>query len=108
MPFIVAYSDTWICHWTKSTANHATMRKCFYFFILRVVILPSLGLTSAKDFSEWAINVNGTYRWERAFRPDNAAFFLNYVITSGFLGTALELLRISDLIMYAYKFSCAK
>lgn len=33
----------------------------------------------------------------------NGAFFINYIITSAFIGTALELLRFSELFMYAFK-----
>lgn len=48
MPVMVAYSDEWMSHWTKSTANHTIMRKTFIFLMFMVVILPSLGLTSAQ------------------------------------------------------------
>ncbi len=48
MPVMVAYSDEWMGHWTKSTANHTIMRKTFIFLLFMVVILPSLGLTSAQ------------------------------------------------------------
>lgn len=108
MPVMVAYSDEWMSHWTKSTANHTIMRKTFIFLMFMVVILPSLGLTSAQAFFEWATRSNGTYRWECVFLPDNGAFFVNYVITSSFIGTALELMRFSELFMYACKLSCAK
>ncbi|XP_046455998.1 calcium permeable stress-gated cation channel 1-like isoform X4 [Daphnia pulex] len=108
MPVMVAYSDEWMSHWTKSTANHTIMRKTFIFLMFMVVILPSLGLTSAQAFFEWATRSNETYRWECVFLPDNGAFFVNYVITSSFIGTALELMRFSELFMYACKLSCAK
>jgi hypothetical protein len=48
MPVMVAYSDEWMSHWTKSTANHTIMRKTYIFLMFMVVILPSLGLTSAQ------------------------------------------------------------
>ncbi|XP_046651573.1 calcium permeable stress-gated cation channel 1-like isoform X3 [Daphnia pulicaria] len=108
MPVMVAYSDEWMSHWTKSTANHTIMRKTYIFLMFMVVILPSLGLTSAQAFFEWATRSNETYRWECVFLPDNGAFFVNYVITSSFIGTALELMRFSELFMYACKLSCAK
>ncbi|XP_057374466.1 calcium permeable stress-gated cation channel 1-like isoform X1 [Daphnia carinata] len=107
MPVMVAYSDEWMSHWTKSTANHTIMRKTFIFLMFMVVILPSLGLTSAQAFFEWATRANGTYRWECVFLPDNGAFFVNYVITSSFIGTALELMRFAELFLYACKLSCA-
>jgi len=108
MPVLVAYSDEWMSHWTKSTANHSIMRKTFVFLMFMVVILPSLGLTSAQAFFEWAIQTNGTYRWECVFLPNNGAFFVNYVITSSFIGTALELMRFAELFMYACKLSCVR
>ena len=48
MPVMVAYSDEWMSHWTKSTANHSIMTKTFIFLMFMVIILPSLGLTSAQ------------------------------------------------------------
>ncbi|XP_022237734.1 calcium permeable stress-gated cation channel 1-like [Limulus polyphemus] len=102
LPIIVAYSDDFLFHWTRSTRNHSIMKKTFVFLLFMVVILPSLGLTSAKAFLEWAVRPqNETYRWECIFLPDNGAFFVNYVITSGFVGTALEIIRFPELFMYA-------
>jgi len=108
MPVMVAYSDEWMSHWTKSTANHSIMTKTFIFLMFMVIILPSLGLTSAQAFFEWFIQKNGTYRWECVFLPNNGAFFVNYVITSSFIGTALELMRFAELFMYACKLSCLR
>ena len=42
------------------------------------------------------------------FLPDNGAFFVNYVITSAFIGTAAELVRIPELLMYMLKLSMAR
>lgn len=42
------------------------------------------------------------------FLPDNGAFFVNYVITSSLIGTAMELLRIPGLIVYAARLCFAK
>ncbi|KAJ8972009.1 hypothetical protein NQ317_000655 [Molorchus minor] len=50
MPVIVAYTDEWMSHWTKSKQYHATMYKTFIFLLFMVLILPSLGLTSAQAF----------------------------------------------------------
>lgn len=104
MPVIVAYSDEWMSHWTKSKQNHATMYKTFFFLLFMVLILPSLGLTSAQAFLEWSIHTqNITVRWECIFLADKGAFFVNYVITSALIGTALELLRFPELAMYAWR-----
>uniref|UniRef100_UPI00398E759E calcium permeable stress-gated cation channel 1 n=1 Tax=Pristiophorus japonicus TaxID=55135 RepID=UPI00398E759E len=42
------------------------------------------------------------------FLPDNGAFFVNYVITSSLIGTAMELLRIPGLLVYAARLVFAK
>ncbi|XP_044256270.1 calcium permeable stress-gated cation channel 1 [Tribolium madens] len=104
MPVLVAYSDEWMSHWTKSKQNHATMHKAFFFLLFMVLILPSLGLTSAQAFVEWSLQTgNLTVRWECVFLADKGAFFINYVITSALIGTALELLRFPELAMYAFR-----
>lgn len=104
MPVIVAYSDEWMSHWTKSKQNHATMYKTFFFLLFMVLILPSLGLTSAQALIEWSIHTeNITLRWECIFLADKGAFFVNYVITSALIGTALELLRFPELAMYVWR-----
>lgn len=100
MPVIVAYTDEWMSHWTKSKQNHATMYKTFIFLLFMVLILPSLGLTSAQAFFK---PDNITMRWECIFLADKGAFFVNYVITSALIGTALELLRFPELAMYAWR-----
>lgn len=42
------------------------------------------------------------------FLPDNGAFFVNYVITSSLIGTAMELLRIPSLLVYSLRLCFAK
>lgn len=42
------------------------------------------------------------------FLPDNGAFFVNYVITSSLIGTAMELLRIPALLVYSLRLCFAK
>jgi len=76
-----------------------------------VLVLPSLGLTSAKALFEWGATVNeGIYkfRWQCIFVPNNGAFFVNFVITSAFIGTAAELVRLPELLLYAIKLACAR
>ncbi|XP_059482443.1 CSC1-like protein 2 isoform X2 [Neocloeon triangulifer] len=109
MPVLVSYSDQWLSHWTRSKQNHSIMRKTFLFLLFMVIILPSLGLTSAQAFVEWALHQkNETYRWECLFLPDKGAFFVSYATTSAFVGTALELIRFPELFMYALKICLAK
>ena len=66
---------------------------------------------SAKAFVEWIANPmanNGTYRWQCVFLPDNGAFFVNYIITSAFIGTSLELIRFPELFLYIIRLGLAR
>ncbi|XP_041352864.1 calcium permeable stress-gated cation channel 1-like isoform X2 [Gigantopelta aegis] len=109
LPTLVYYSDQYIGHWTKTAEHHAVMRKTFIFLLLMVVILPSLGLTSARALFELAVvDKNQTMQWECIFLSGNGAFFVNYVVTAAFIGTALELIRFSELFMYALRLSLAR
>lgn len=109
LPVLVSYSDQWLSHWTRSEQNHSVMRKTFFFLLFMVLILPSLGLTSAQAFVDWTFHArNETYRWECLFLPDKGAFFVNYVITSAFIGTALELIRFPELFVYTVKLCLAR
>lgn len=74
-----------------------------------ILILPSLGLTSARAFVEWSLEPNNqNYRWECVFLPDNGAFFVNYVITAALIGTSLELVRFPELFMYMWNMFWSK
>lgn len=109
LPVLVSYSDEWLSHWTRSEQNHSVMQKTFFFLLFMVLLLPSLGLTSAQAFVDWTIHArNETYRWECVFLPDKGAFFVNYVITSALIGTALELIRFSELFVYAVRLCLAR
>lgn len=111
MPIIVAYSESWLSHWTRSRENYAIMTKTFGYLLFMILILPSLGLFSASAFLEWSLslaNETGTVKFECIFLPDRGAFFVNYIITMSFIGTALELIRFPDLIMYIYRILTAR
>ncbi|CAL4066406.1 unnamed protein product [Meganyctiphanes norvegica] len=112
MPVMVAYSDKFMSHWTRSAKNHAIMQKTFSYLLFMVIILPSLGLTSVDAFVMWVFKANnetnGDLQWECVFLPDRGAFFLNYIITSTFIGAALELIRFPDLILYGIRRASAR
>ncbi len=69
------------------------------------VFRPSVGLTSLRGILEAFIttskktgdNSGVVFEWNCIFLPDNGAFFVNYVVTAALVGTALELLRFSEL-----------
>uniref|UniRef100_A0A8C8CG44 Transmembrane protein 63C n=1 Tax=Oncorhynchus tshawytscha TaxID=74940 RepID=A0A8C8CG44_ONCTS len=112
LPFIVYYSAFFESHWTRSSENQITMHKCFVLLVFMVIILPSLGLSSLDLFFRWLFDVNfledKDVKLECVFLPDNGAFFVNYVITSSLIGTAMELLRIPALMVYALRLCLAK
>lgn len=109
LPVIVAYSDKWLAHWTRSKQNYSIMTKSFGYLLFMILILPSLGLTSAQAFLDWTLHYEDeNYRWECIFLPDKGAFFVNYIITSALIGTALELIRFPELIYYLWMLCTAK
>jgi calcium permeable stress-gated cation channel len=110
MPVIVAYSDKFLSHWTRSLQNYAIMTKSFGYLLFLILILPSLGLTSAATFFQWTLAKNDsfTFRFKCIFLPDRGAFFVNYVITAAFIGTILELIRFPELIVYTWELCTAK
>ncbi|KAG1972292.1 calcium permeable stress-gated cation channel 1 isoform X1 [Pimephales promelas] len=112
LPFIVYYSSFFEYHWTRSGENQVTMHKCFLLLVFMVIILPSLGLSSLDLFFRWLFDIHfldeTDVKFQCVFLPDNGAFFLNYVITSSLIGTAMELLRIPALLVYSLRLCFAK
>ncbi|XP_068110593.1 calcium permeable stress-gated cation channel 1 isoform X3 [Hyperolius riggenbachi] len=112
LPFIVYYSAFMECHWTRCSENRLTMHKCYFFLVFMVIILPSLGLTSLDFFFRWLFDVHfleaTNVKFQCVFLPNNGAFFVNYVITASLIGTAMELLRIPGLTVYAVRLCLAK
>uniref|UniRef100_A0A673JUW3 Transmembrane protein 63C n=1 Tax=Sinocyclocheilus rhinocerous TaxID=307959 RepID=A0A673JUW3_9TELE len=112
LPFIVYYSSFFGYHWTRSGENQVTMHKCFLLLVFMVIILPSLGLSSLDLFFRWLFDIHfldeTDVKFQCVFLPDNGAFFVNYVITSSLIGTAMELLRIPALLVYSLRLCFAK
>lgn len=42
MPIVVAYSESFLSHWTRSRENYAIMTKSFGYLLFMILILPSL------------------------------------------------------------------
>ncbi|XP_062234721.1 CSC1-like protein 1 [Platichthys flesus] len=82
---IVYYSTNFESHWSRSSEQLSTMRKLYFFLILLVLILPSLGLTRC------------------LFMPDQGVFAVNYVITAAFMGSMMDLLLFSQLLRYIFR-----
>ncbi|CAL1679702.1 unnamed protein product [Lasius platythorax] len=109
MPALVGRCESLVRHWTRSSLNRTVMRKTLLLLLLMVLILPSLGLTSAEAFLEWTIrDRNNTAKWECVFLPDQGAFFVNYAITAALLGSGLELVRFPELALYTFRLCIAR
>ncbi|XP_011049101.1 PREDICTED: CSC1-like protein 2 isoform X1 [Acromyrmex echinatior] len=109
MPALVGRSESLVRHWTRSSLNRVVMRKTLLLLLLMVLILPSLGLTSAAAFLDWTMNDrNNTAQWECVFLPDQGALFVNYVITAALLGSGLELVRFPELALYTFRLCIAR
>ncbi|XP_043119583.1 calcium permeable stress-gated cation channel 1 isoform X1 [Puntigrus tetrazona] len=112
LPFVVYYSSFFEFHWTRSGENQVTMHKCFLLLVFMVIVLPSLGLSSLDLFFRWLFDTHfldeTDLKFQCVFLPDNGAFFVNYVITSSLIGTAMELLRIPALLVYSLRLCFAK
>lgn len=110
MPNVVYIIDsTFICYWRRTTESHLVMVKTFIFLFFMVLILPSLGISSAKQFLEWYIvEPDVSFKWRCAFLPRHSAFFVNYVMTAALIGTTLELLRFPELFVYFFKILFAR
>lgn len=101
LPVIVTFASSYLPNKTISQHNHSTMWKVYFFLLLMVLVLPSLGLTSAMALLE-SVATKDKFRWKCLFPVDNGAFFINYVLQSALLGNAFELLRLPELFIYFY------
>ncbi|KAF7666558.1 hypothetical protein LDENG_00101530 [Lucifuga dentata] len=104
LPTIVYYSTIGEAHWSKSSEQLSMMHKLYFFLLFMVLILPSLGLTSLAVFFRWLFHKeflsHEKLRFECVFLPDQGAFFVNYVITAGLVGSGMDLLRLPGLLLY--------
>ncbi|XP_015787260.1 CSC1-like protein 1 [Tetranychus urticae] len=103
LPSFVILASQYLPYKTLSDLNHSIMWKVYLFLIMMVIILPSLGLTSASALLEsLATKKFNKFNWECLFPVDNGAFFVNYVLQSTLLGNAMELLRFPELFLYFF------
>uniref|UniRef100_A0AAY4DJ10 Transmembrane protein 63A n=1 Tax=Denticeps clupeoides TaxID=299321 RepID=A0AAY4DJ10_9TELE len=110
LPTVVYYSTLGEAHWTRSGENISMMYKLYIFLLFMVLILPSLGLTSlAVLLRRLFDNQSDTkLRFECVFLPDQGAFFVNYVIAAGLVGSGMELLRLPGLLLYTIRMAMAR
>uniref|UniRef100_A0A8C7YNN9 Transmembrane protein 63A n=1 Tax=Oryzias sinensis TaxID=183150 RepID=A0A8C7YNN9_9TELE len=112
LPTIVYYSTLGEAHWSRSSEQLSMMRKLYFFLLFMVLILPSLGLTSLALFFRWLFDKEflnlGKLRFECVFLPDQGAFFVNYVIAAGLVGSGMDLLRLPGLLLYLIRMMLAR
>ncbi|XP_047194144.1 CSC1-like protein 1 [Hippoglossus stenolepis] len=112
LPAIVHHSTDLESRWSSSSEQLSTMRKLYFFLIFMVLILPSLGLTSIAGLFQWLfqrlIHGVGTVRFACVFLPDHGVFVVNYVITAGFMGSVMILLRLPELLLYIIRLVFAR
>ncbi|KAM7368040.1 hypothetical protein PAMP_014293 [Pampus punctatissimus] len=110
LPTIVYYSTLGEAHWTRSSEQLSMLRKLYFFLLFMVLILPSLGLTSLAVFFRWLFDKEflsgGKLRC--VFLPDQGAFFVNYVIAAGLVGSGMDLLRLPGLLLYTIRMALAQ
>ncbi|XP_028393498.1 CSC1-like protein 2 [Dendronephthya gigantea] len=111
LPSVVSWSSYYEYQWTRTQQEKSVMFKVYVFLLCMIVILPSLALTSLDALFE--ITIRGDFqsisdRMSCVFLPNSGAFFVNYVITSALLGTALELVRLPELFSYGVRMCYTK
>ena len=102
MPLVITLAVMRMGYSFKSTENYIIFRNTFWYLWIVVLIFPTFGLTTVKNLLVQTINsqTNGTrvdINWECFFSADTSSFFVNYVISTAFIGTATELLRFKEL-----------
>lgn len=108
--FVKVTNDNLSCKLISIVKLLCIVRTLTMLFVITIkTFLNIIIFFSAQAFVQSTLQgKNPTYRWECLFLPDKGAFFVNYVTTSAFIGTALELMRFPELIMYAFYLCLAR
>lgn len=101
LPAIVTLACQYISYVNTSAKNHAIMWKVYLFLLLMVIIWPSLGWTSLKAFLLTMLS-KSDFPWNCLFPVKIGSFFVNYTIQAAFLGNIMELMRLSELLIYIW------
>lgn len=96
LPSLITLISKQIPYEDSSSKNHSVMWKVYFFLVLMVIIMPSIGMSSAQALFVSDINA------ECLFPTDNGSYFINYVISSTFLSTVLELIKPIDILYYYF------
>lgn len=97
LPALVILISKQIPYEDSASKTHSTMWKVYLFLVLMVIIMPSIGMSSAAFlFDKKKINIRCL------FPTDNGAYFINYVLSSIFISTLLELIKPIDILSYCF------
>lgn len=102
LPALVTLISKQIPYEDTASKNHSIMWKVYLFLVLMIIVMPSVGMSSAQAFISSEINPRCL------FPTDNGAYYVNYVISSMFLSTILELLKPVDIISYCFLMSTSR
>lgn len=96
LPSLVTLISKQIPYEDTASKSYAMMWKVYLFLVLMVIVLPSVGMSSAQAF------LTSSIKTKCLFPTDNGAYFINYVVTAVFLSTVLELLKPIDILSYYF------
>lgn len=102
--------------WYRSEENYLVMVKIFWFLWFCLIVSPLVGVTALipllENFFSPASNSSSSsssgFQWECLKMADDGAMFVNNVISNAFAGTGLELLRLTEFLLYILYLSCAR
>lgn len=96
LPYLIGIIAKQIPFEDTASKNHSMMWKIYFFLVLMVIIMPSIGMNSAQTLLSSHIQL------QCLFPADNGAYFINYVVSSTFLSTLLELIKPVDILTYCF------
>lgn len=96
LPYLIGIIARQIPFEDTASKNHSMMWKIYLFLVLMVIIMPSIGMNSAQTL------LSSNIQLQCLFPADNGAYFINYVVSSTFLSTLLELIKPVDILTYCF------
>lgn len=96
LPYLISIIAKQIPYEDTASKNHSMMWKIYLFLVLMVIIMPSIGMSSAQTL------LSSDIKLQCLFPADNGAYFINYVVSSTFLSTLLELIKPVDILSYCF------
>lgn len=96
LPALIILISRQIPHEDAASKNHSVMWKTYIFLVLMVIVMPSIGMNSAQAL------LSADIKLKCLFPADNGAYYINYVLSSIFLSSVLELIKPSDIVTYGF------